>query len=95
MSELFDGTMWLAAKTGAQVVPVGVAGTEQALPPGGRFPGRGPCSVVVGVPMRVPEGRVSRKTLADLTVELHSRLQAVNDLAHDAVGGARPKTEAA
>lgn len=95
VAELFDGTMWLAAKTGAQVVPVGVAGTEQALPPGGRVPGRGPCAVVVGVPMRVPEGRVSRKALADLTVELRTRLQSVNDQAHAAIGDPRPEAEAA
>ncbi len=85
VSTLFDGTMWLASKSQATVVPVGVAGTEAALPPGARFPRRTRCAIVVGDPLAPPGARVSRSTLADLTVELHTRLQRANDQAHNDV----------
>jgi 1-acyl-sn-glycerol-3-phosphate acyltransferase len=32
IAELFDGTAYLASKTGSTVVPVGIGGTEESLP---------------------------------------------------------------
>lgn len=94
VAELFDGTMWLAAKSGAAVVPVGVAGTEQALPPGARFPRRTRCAFVAGPPIEPPSRRVSRRELRELTDDLRMRLQAANDQAHADIGhtggGSRP-----
>ena len=88
IGELYDGTMWLAVKCQAPVVPVGVAGTEQALGPGTRFPRRSRVAIVVGEPITVPEGRVSRRALTELTDELRHRLQSANDQAHaDAAEG--------
>ena len=34
VGEVFDGTAFLAARTGANVIPVGIAGTEDSLPSG-------------------------------------------------------------
>ncbi|MBT8496022.1 MAG: 1-acyl-sn-glycerol-3-phosphate acyltransferase [Deltaproteobacteria bacterium] len=85
IGELFDGTTWLAAKTGAAIVPIGIAGTDLAMPQGARFPARTKVSVVVADPLDRPAGRVPRSRLAAMTTELHKRLQAANDQAHDDV----------
>lgn len=83
IAELFDGTTWIAAKTGAAIVPVGIAGTEDAMPPGAKFPRRTTVGVSVGEPIEMPEGRVPRSKLTELTQEMRTRLQAANDRAHD------------
>jgi len=82
IGELFDGTTWIAAKTGASIVPVGIAGTEAALPPGARFPKRVPVGVSVGEPIPMPEGRVPRSKLTELTEQMRESLQNANDRAH-------------
>jgi len=82
IGELFDGTTWIAAKTGASIVPVGIAGTEAALPQGAKLPRRGPVGVSVGEPIPMPEGRVPRSKLTDLTTQMRAALQAANDRAH-------------
>lgn len=82
IGELFDGTTWIAAKTGAAIVPVGIAGTEAAMPQGAKFPKRVPVGVVVGEPIPMPEGRVPRSKLTDLTNQMRESLQAANDRAH-------------
>ncbi len=85
IGELFDGTTWIAAKTGASIVPVGIAGTEEAMPHGAKFPKRVPVGVVVGEPIPMPEGRVPRSKLTELTEQMRASLQAANDRAHDLV----------
>ena len=81
--EIFDGTAFMAARTGATIVPVGIAGTEQAMPPGGKFPRRSTVTIVVGTPMAPPiaEGRVKRKDVSAFTAEIHTALQEVMDAA--------------
>ena len=83
IGELFDGTTWIAAKTGATIVPVGIAGTEAALPQGAKFPKRVPVGVSVGEPITMPEGRVPRSKLTELTEQMRASLQAANDRAHE------------
>jgi 1-acyl-sn-glycerol-3-phosphate acyltransferase len=85
IGELFDGTTWIAAKTGAAIVPVGIAGTEAAMPPGARRPHRATVGVVVGKPIEMPEGRVPRSKLTELTNEMRTRLQEANDQAHELI----------
>ena len=85
ISELFDGTTWIASKTGASIVPVGIAGTETAMPPGARFPRRTPVGVSVGEPIVMPEGRVPRTKLTELTTVVRKRLQEANDRAHQLI----------
>ena len=86
---VFDGVSWLAAKTGAAVVPVGVAGTEAAMPPRARFPRRVPVAVVVGPPIPPPgaptAGRVSRRERSRYSETLAARLQAVFDQAQSLI----------
>ncbi|MFY9783826.1 MAG: lysophospholipid acyltransferase family protein [Acidimicrobiales bacterium] len=78
---LHDGAMFIAARTGATVVPVGIAGTERAMPKGAKLPRFSKVNIVVGKPIAPPsgEGRVSRTLVAEKTVELQRALQEVYD----------------
>ena len=49
---IFDGCAYLAAKCDAPVVPVGIAGTEEAMPSGVKVPRRKKVAIFVGEPMR-------------------------------------------
>jgi 1-acyl-sn-glycerol-3-phosphate acyltransferase len=83
---LHDGAMFIAARTGATVVPVGIAGTDRALPDGAKFPRPIKVHVVVGSPIAPPaqEGRPSRSQIAEKTEELRSSLEAVYHQSLDA-----------
>jgi 1-acyl-sn-glycerol-3-phosphate acyltransferase len=74
---LHDGAMFIAARTGATVVPVGIAGTDRALPDGAKFPRPVKVRVVVGGPIAplVSEGRPSRSAIQDKTEELRAGLE--------------------
>lgn len=85
ISELFDGTSWIAAKTKASIVPVGIAGTEAILPTGSKLPKRGPVAVVAMPPIEMPDGRVPRSGLTKITKQLQQQLQAANDRAHQLI----------
>lgn len=81
IGEIFDGTAYLAAKGDAPVIPIGIHGTEAAMPPGARFPRRSTVTIVVGAPIPPPasEGRIRRKELAEHTSLIRSELQRVFD----------------
>ncbi len=83
VQEIFDGTAFMAARTGSAIVPVGIAGTEQAMPSGGKFPRRSTVTIVVGEPLAPPaaNGRVKRKDVSAFTAEIHTALQDVMDAA--------------
>jgi 1-acyl-sn-glycerol-3-phosphate acyltransferase len=74
---LHDGAMFIAARTGAMVVPVGIAGSDRALPPGAKFPRFIKIHIVVGPPITPPasEGRVSRSQISAKTEELRAALE--------------------
>ncbi len=78
IGEVYDGTAWLASKAQAPVVPVGIAGTEAAMPTGSRFPVRVPVAVVVGQPLDPPlaadGSRAKRSDLKLWTDDLRNRL---------------------
>lgn len=84
VGQVFDGAAFLAARTGAKIIPVGIAGTEQALPSGTKFPKKTNVCFVAGEPMELSNpngGRVStpqRKTFMEI---LASRLQNIFDQA--------------
>jgi 1-acyl-sn-glycerol-3-phosphate acyltransferase len=46
----------IAVSTGTPVVPVGIAGSFEALPPGARFPRHKPVVLRVGQPFTLPKG---------------------------------------
>lgn len=76
---VFDGMSYLASKTSAMIVPVGIAGTEGAMPQGARLPRRSRVAIVVGEPIAPPEGRVSRPRLSDFSAGVAERLQVSFD----------------
>lgn len=68
------GASVLAAR-GATVVPVGIAGTRDVLPKGGRMPRRAPVAVVFGEPVHVEPGASVAETAARIERRV-SRLRA-------------------
>ena len=85
IAELFDGTAWLAAKSGAKVVPVGVAGSGEAMPTGARFPKPRAVRIVVHPPLEPPAPGARRSVLREWTANLGSSLQAALDEANAAL----------
>lgn len=82
VGDAYDGPAFLAARTGAKVVPVGIAGTEAAMPPGAKFPRRSKVAIVVGEPIDPPDTGGKRLSLSkrrEYTAELTARLQDVFD----------------
>lgn len=78
---LFDGVTYIAMKAGVPVVPVGIGGSERAMPKGKRYLRPSKCVVLVGPPMTPPstEGRASRSAVKDFSTGLHAELQRLFD----------------
>ncbi len=82
VAEVFDGVSFLSGRSGAPIVPIGIAGTDTAMPPDTRFPRREHVTIVVGEAIAAPTsetGRVPRSELRRVTALLQDRLQAVMD----------------
>jgi 1-acyl-sn-glycerol-3-phosphate acyltransferase len=89
---LFEGASFVAARAGVPIVPVGIGGSEWAMPKGKRRVLPVKVVMVVGPPIDVPErtagGRVSRRVVAELSERLHAELQVLFDEALKAAGRA-------
>jgi 1-acyl-sn-glycerol-3-phosphate acyltransferase len=74
---------FLAARTGATIVPVGIGGSASVMPKGKKIPRFHRVHLVVGEPIvpaaRTEGGRVSRSGLRLLTEELTESMQALYD----------------
>ena len=79
VAPLHDGAMFLAARTGARVVPVGIGGSDRAMPKGAKLPRPAKITIVVGTPIDPPssEGWVSRRALTAKSEELRVALEKV------------------
>lgn len=88
---LFDGAMYIALKAGVPVIPVGIGGSERAMPKGKKYLRPSKCVVIVGHAMLPPrsEGRTSRSDVRDFTARLHAELQRLFDTAQE-LAGVRP-----
>lgn len=74
------GVAWLALATGAPVVPVAVAGTENVQPVGSRMPRPGKVTVKFGEPMRFTPtpGTRAAKARRDATDEIMAAIAALS-----------------
>ena len=83
IEDLHEGVAFLAARTGATVVPVGIGGSASVMPKGKRLPRPRHIHLIVGRPIAPPartgSGRVSRSTIHRLTEELSASLQDLYD----------------
>lgn len=90
VAELFDGPAYVACRTGAPIVPVGMGGTEAAMPKGARFIRPVKVVITIGRPLLPPppkeSGRVSRRAVRELTEELGQAVQALFDEAQALAG---------
>jgi 1-acyl-sn-glycerol-3-phosphate acyltransferase len=79
VAPLHDGAMFVAARTGATIVPVGIGGSDKAMPKGAKLPRFSRIRIVVGAPIQPPssQGRVARSALAAKSEELRAALEAV------------------
>jgi 1-acyl-sn-glycerol-3-phosphate acyltransferase len=70
------GAVRLAVRTGAPIVPVGIAGTRRVLPPHARLPRRGPVRVRFGpvIDLRLHDQADDRRVLRTATDELMARI---------------------
>ena len=88
---LFEGAAFVAARAGVPIVPVGIGGSEWAMPKGSRRILPVKVVIVVGEAIPPPErsgNRVSRRAVAATTEVLAARLQEVFDQALEASGRA-------
>ncbi len=79
VGEVFDGMSYLASRTGAAIVPVGISGTEAAMSTGTRLPRPVRVAMVAGPPIRPPEGRMTRPQMSRFSETVRERLQEVFD----------------
>ena len=90
VQELFDGTSYVAAKTGVQIVPVGIGGSEAVMPKGSKFIRPAKLVLIVGQPLDPPApregGGTSRRAVKELTDQLRGELQKLFDEAETRAG---------
>ena len=90
VEDLMEGATFLSARTGAPIVPIGIGGSDLAMPKGSAVPKPYTIQVVIGpaipAPPRTDGGRVSRSAVRAATEALVPRLQAVYDAARDKTG---------
>jgi 1-acyl-sn-glycerol-3-phosphate acyltransferase len=90
IEDLMEGATFLSARTGAPIVPIGIGGSDLAMPKGSTIPKPYTIHVVIGPalppPPRTGGGRVSRSAVHAATVELEQRIQAVYDEARERSG---------
>ena len=89
---LFEGAAFVAARAGVPLVPVGIGGSEWAMPKGSKRISPVKVVMIVGDPIPPPPrgqgGRVSRRAVTEMTDRLAVELQALFDEALKAAGRA-------
>jgi 1-acyl-sn-glycerol-3-phosphate acyltransferase len=81
LGEAHAGVAFIAMRAGVPVVPVGITGTDKALPPGAKLPRFPRVTIKFGPPVTVedfPEGGRKEKTAA-MTAEIMRRIAAARD----------------
>ena len=87
---LFEGAAFVAARAGVPIVPVGIGGSEWAMPKGSRMVSPVKVVMVVGDPIpptaRAEGGRLPRRAVAEITDQLAGVLQGLFDRALSEAG---------
>jgi len=87
---LKDGPAYVAARCGVPILPVGIGGSERAMPKGTSWIRPSKIHVIIGEPLPSPprreSGRVSRKAVRRTSAELRERIQVLFDRAQEHVG---------
>ena len=85
IEDLHEGAAFLASRTGAAIIPIGVGGTSASMPKGAKVPRPVKVTLVVGDPIPPPQksgsGRVARHKVHETTEQLRSELQRLYDQA--------------
>lgn len=92
---LFDGPVWLSIMTGAPILPVGIGGSEQAMPKGVLLPRFRRVRFIFGEPIPPPAPAEGRRTVtaaqrAEASAELREILQQLFDEAQAWAGTPNP-----
>jgi 1-acyl-sn-glycerol-3-phosphate acyltransferase len=90
VEELFDGTAFVAARAGVPIVPMGIGGSEAAMPRGAKWIRPAKIVVILGEPLPAPVGeegaRPPRRAVRETTERLREVVQALFDEAQRAAG---------
>jgi len=90
---LFDGPAFVQSRTGVPIVPVGIGGSEAAMPKGAKFIKPRPVRLVVGPPLvasTATGSKARRAAVRDRTAELHRVVQDLFDRAQQEAGTPNP-----
>jgi 1-acyl-sn-glycerol-3-phosphate acyltransferase len=83
VGKLHEGAAFLAARTGAVVVPIALSETERIMPKGSKIPKRMPVKIAVGRAVRVSNTpssrRIRRSELSKMTAEIGESMQDAFD----------------
>jgi 1-acyl-sn-glycerol-3-phosphate acyltransferase len=93
VEHLYDGPAYVACRTGAPIIPVGLGGTARAWPKGAKLMRPTKVTIVIGEPIEPPPlpadgARLPRRVVHELTEELKGRLQVLFDEAQRQAGAA-------
>jgi 1-acyl-sn-glycerol-3-phosphate acyltransferase len=95
---IFDGPAYVAARTGVPLLPVGIGGSEEAMPKGAKWIRPRKVVLVVGEPILPPKGdgtgRVPRRVVRELSARLREDVQSLYDDARRRAGVAGPGSSA-
>lgn len=90
IEEMRDGPAYVACRTGVPIVPVGMVGTEGAMPKGSKFVRPVKMVFVIRPPIHPPAGeagaRVPRRVVRELTEQLRDEIQLAFDDARRLAG---------
>ncbi len=90
VEDVFEGPAFVAGRTGAPILPVGIGGSERAMTKGSGMLRPVKVVMIIGEPVPAPVGeggkRPPRRVVREATDELTARIQALFDEAQAAVG---------
>jgi len=90
VESLFEGAAYVASRTGVPIVPVGIGGSERAMPKGSKLIYPVKVHLIIGKPIHPPTGdRVPRRAVHDMTAALHQELQILFEAAESRATSAR------